>query len=98
MCGTSAGRLEHGGAAADGLASSEGVLARASAGGGWLSSGISAGAAGQSAHTCSPHMVLCYFVAVTGFQNQMSQDSPSNDGIRGNQECVLHKHEARNSY
>lgn len=80
-----------------GLESSEGALARASAGGSWLSSGISAGAIGQSAHTWSLHMVVVLLHGtVSGFQKQMSQDSPSNDGMRGSQECVLHKYEARN--
>lgn len=77
-----------------GLEASEGALARASAGGSWLSSGISAGAIGQSAHTWPLHMVFVLLCGtVTGFQKQMSQDSPSRDDIRGNQECVLHKHE-----
>lgn len=81
--GPQLGRLELRGDSADGLESSEGALARESAGGSWLSSGISAGAIGQSAHTWPLHMVFVLLCGtVTGFQKQMSQDSPSNDGIR----------------
>lgn len=60
---TSAGKTGAGGDSADGLESSEGALARESAGESWLSSGISAGTIGQSARTWLSIWSLCFFVA-----------------------------------
>lgn len=63
-----------------------------SGGGCCLSSGIPAGAVGQSTHTWPLHMVpTLLYGTVTSFQEQMSQDSPSGNGSVKDQESTLHR-------